>query len=208
MKRIITLIGTVILAVTIAAVVRAALHRWAPALYSAVWGQTIRTEHVAKSALSAPEQTKIQQPPVYPEQATKVPPSEHTEDPIYMTGKLWKRDGTVLVVMSDGTNRSIEDNTEPDNPRVQRIMRRFMDFQGKRYYLTPRKDPPKEQQVAKREDLPPKEPIIAPSEPVAQPHPEEPPAAAVPAILPTRPAKREIFEQNHIVKKGSKTHPK
>lgn len=42
--------------------------------------------------------------------------------------------------MSDGTVRSLDDNTEPDKPRLQRIRRHYMDYEGKRYYYKPKPD--------------------------------------------------------------------
>lgn len=128
--KILRIIGSVLLAMIVAMSFRFVIRRYFPRAHDAVWGQRY-----------APKEDKVTPVLVEP---PKVPPGElqkqqtEKEEPLYMTGKLWTPDGKVIVVMSDGTVRSVEDNTEPDKPRVERIMRRFMDFQGRRYYLMPR----------------------------------------------------------------------
>ncbi|WP_438479840.1 hypothetical protein [Oleiharenicola lentus] len=58
------------------------------------------------------------------------------EEEIFVTGILLKAD-RVILVMSDGSTRTEQDNTDLRNPRLTKVRRNFADFDGKRYWLRP-----------------------------------------------------------------------
>jgi len=118
--------------------VRWALRYWAPAFYTTVWGGPANT---VQPMVAMPD-TKVDPGKQTQAGVTTKPleKAEHKEEEVYATGRIWTKK-QVWVIMSDATVRSIDDNTE-DEPRVQRIRRHYMDYQGKRYYYKPHENKP------------------------------------------------------------------
>lgn len=154
MKRILKTLLLIIIGVIVAMTTRALLKRFAPGLYGTVWGGS--TLHERKEVPPVEHDISTPSPPNQEPSKPKEEPQGKGEE-LYATGKLWSH-REVIVVMSDGTVRSMEDNTEPGKPRVERIRKRFMDMEGKRYYWTPRKEtaerPPRSGEI-----LEPKPPV-------------------------------------------------
>jgi len=136
MKKYLPLIAVCCAAFFVAVSLRLAVKKWAPNYYAIFWGQPQPIIHHAQQNPTVPpaEQTQNQQPkpPPPPPRVEEAP-----ADAIYATGRIWNSKNS-WVVMSDGTNRSLDDNTEDGEPRLQRVRRHFMDYDGKRYYYKPK----------------------------------------------------------------------
>jgi len=138
MKKILKILGTALVVFVLITGVRWALRHWAPGFYTTVWGGPVNS---AQPMVPIPEMKvdpgKLTQAGVTTKPLEK---AEHKEEEVYATGRIWTKK-EVWVIMSDATVRSIDDNTE-DEPRVQRIHRHYMDYQGKRYYYKPHENKP------------------------------------------------------------------
>lgn len=139
MKKYLTLVAVMCAAFLVALSIRLGLRNWAPAVYSALWGPVLVYQPAATvAAADVSSQGEAGGKPGAPigESRTEKKQLELDHDDtkeLYATGRIWGK-GLSWVVMSDGTVRSTDDNTEPDKPRLERIRRHYMDFAGKRYY--------------------------------------------------------------------------
>lgn len=140
MKKYLTLVLVMVSALAVGLSIRLGVKTWAPGLYSALWGPVLvyqpmiaQTGPADGAAVAAAE--KFDATIVATEEPKKPIAIEERDDTkeLYATGRIWGN-GLSWVVMSDGTVRSTDDNTEKEKPRLERIRRHFMDFEGKRYY--------------------------------------------------------------------------
>jgi hypothetical protein len=131
MKRVFQIVGFTVLAVVVAAVTRYSLRRWFPSLYGD------RKPSAIVSQAKAPGTAGTGTVPVSGSApGVNAPERSVTEDQPYPVGHLWNRHGVNTVVMSDGSVLSMAENTERE-PRLQRIQRYYVDYEGRRMYYRP-----------------------------------------------------------------------
>jgi len=126
--KILKMVVTLLLCFVLAALTRIALHKAAPGVYGLIWGQPPAPTQAPQLSPSASSVTEPK------------PSPESTQPHLDVTGILLKGRHAV-VVMSDGTVRTEQDNTEPDKPRLSYLTRTFVEWDGKRYWVKPKVPP-------------------------------------------------------------------
>lgn len=119
----------ILLSFVAAASVRVTLKRYTPGLYSSVWGQLPAPVSPAAKRPESPLPTSR------PE--SKPSRSSSPGHELSVTGIL-RRGERVIVVMSDGSVRTDEDNVPGKPNRLTRVTRTFMDWDGERYWVKPK----------------------------------------------------------------------
>lgn len=140
MKTALKTMGIIFVALVMGLGLRMGIKTIAPGLYASVWGVPVTQPFIPPPAQ---KETPVKTATVA--QIIKTPENHEPPRPIgdaavYATGRIWNKKHS-WVIMSDGTNRSLDDNTEEGKPRLERIRRHFMDYEGKRYYYKPKTDP-------------------------------------------------------------------
>lgn len=138
MKTTLKTIAIVLLSFALAASVRVGLRRWFPGMYASIWG-----EPSAHAKMNQP-------PPISSQRETGTPPLPlaSTRDretastlpdtaPLEVTGILMRGE-RVIVVLSDGSVRTEQDNRPGKPNRLDYVTRTYAEWDGKRYWLKPR----------------------------------------------------------------------
>jgi hypothetical protein len=153
MKKFLMLFVVMFAAFGVGLSLRMALKKWSPGVYSALWGPVLVYQPAPGASADIPSSidngvsgkvVAIAESAIEKKTIEKMIEERDNTRDLYATGRIWGN-GLSWVVMSDGTVRSMDDNTEPDKPRLERIRRHYMDFEGKRYYYTARKSDPEKQ---------------------------------------------------------------
>lgn len=121
---------------------RYVVKRFAPGMYDAFYGVRVVTVHTPQSVSggaakpAGPIVASVGEVPELPmkksvESGDGLPPA------VYVTGIL-RRGDRVIVVMSDGTVRTDEDNVPGRQARLTYLTRTFVEWDGQRYWLTPK----------------------------------------------------------------------
>jgi len=150
MKKLLKLIAIVLASFALAVSVRAGLRRWFPGTYASIWGTLPAPALVQKerpSTTSAP----LSPEPLLNSTQSKGEQSQKQEG-LYLTGIL-RHGRRVVLVMSDGSVRTDEDNVPRGTVRLTYVTRTFMDWDGERYWVKPKSSTGGKEEEKSKKDL-------------------------------------------------------